>query len=448
MRFLNCKIFKLFLFTLLFFYIFISSYTYAQENSYWQKAGNLIKTGNINQALQEINQLLTKKPNDVLLLRLKGICLIKLNKTNQAVKILQKAVNIDPNNIAARFYLAKALTYQGNILEPIDILNFIQEKAPNSPYAKMAEKIIPKLRSTAIIKNPLDKKKRWNIYGNIALEYDDNVPSRSRAEDNTVTDSFRPVISGAFEYRFIDQNIDDKNFTLGARHSLYYSWHEKNKFSSYDLKANSSDIFYKKNGMFSDLPYSIEITGNYSNTRLGDKHYSDTAGISSSVSVEWYKKAVLIPNYSITWEDFKNDTSEPEKYSLDSITHSIGLEHYLQLLNDKLMWGLGYQYRNSNADGNQFDMDSHNIFTSFDLALPHDISLGTRIDYTNSDYTKYDPEPKRLDKIITVNTALTYPLKKDRVFLKIGHTYLRSQSERSFSDYKRNILSISLGFYL
>jgi tetratricopeptide (TPR) repeat protein len=421
---------------------------FAQETPYWEKAGNLIQSGSFIQALEEIDRLLVSYPDKALLLRLKGICFINLKDPDKAVKVLEKASQIDPDNIAIKFYLAKALTYQGNILESIDLLSLVQEKAPDSPYADIARRIIPRLLAAANVVQPINRQKRWNLYGSLSEEYDDNVSAAAREDDDVVTDSFRTVTSGAFEYRFIDQYIDDNNFSLGVRHSLYYSWHGKDKFSSYNLGINSSDLFFVRPGTISSMPYTFQLEANYTNARLNNNHYSDAVGLSSSLWIEWHQKATIVPKYRVVWEDFKEDTAEPGKYSRDSWSHYIGLDHYLQLLNENLLWGLGCEYRITNADGSQFDRDSYNIFTSFQIALPKDMSLFTRIDYTKADYTKYDPDPKRTDDIFTVNTILTYPLSKDNIYLRAGHTFLRSNSKTSFSDYKRNLFSLAVDFYM
>ncbi len=421
---------------------------FAQESSYWQKAGSLIKSENYKEAIKEIDELLINKPNDILLLRLKGVCFIKLGESDKAVNILQKALKANPENVAVRFYLAKAFAYQGKVSQSIDLLCFVIEKAPDSSYAGIAKELIPKLKATANITHPIDATKRWNLYLSLAEEYDDNVSATAREDDGVVTDSFRTVTSGAFEYRFIDQDVDESDFTLGTRHSMYYSWHGKNKFTSYNLGINSSDIFLDKNGMVWDKPYTLRFEGNYTNTWLGDKHFSDAAGVSSSAWIEWSPKSTVVPRYRAVWQDYKDDTSDPGKYSRDSWTHYIGLDHYLQLCNDNLLWGLGYEYRIVNADGTQFDRNSYNVFTSLSLALPKDMGLSTRIDYTNDDYVKYDPEPKRSDDIITVSTILTYPLSKDELYLKAGHTFLRSYSENNFSDYRRNVVSLAVEFYM
>lgn len=428
-------------------FLFFSNFTFAQENPYWQKAGKLIRSGDFNTAIKEIDRLLIEMPDDVLLLRIKGVCFLKLRKIDQAEKILRKAVLIEPLNVAVNFYLANALTGQGNISEAIEILSSIKESAPQSPYGQTAKKLLPQLRSLETNLRPLDQKKRWNLYLGLSNEYDSNVPARSRQQKNTVTDSFRTISSGVFAYRFIDQNIDDNNFTLGARHSLYYNWHQKRKFSPYDLGVNSSDLFLAQHGIFSGLPYKLKLEGNYTNTRLGKKHHSHASGVQSSLSIQWQEKAILTPRYSITWENFNYPGAEPEKYSLNGKTHYCGLDHYLRMFNGQLIWGLGYEYRIADTKGSQFKMNAYNLFTSFSLALPQGISLTNRLDYTNSDYTKYEPIPKRLDKVIRASTNFTYPLSEDNLFLTLGYTYLKSNSKADFASYRRNSFRISFDFY-
>ncbi|MFO7964529.1 MAG: tetratricopeptide repeat protein, partial [Desulfobacterales bacterium] len=177
----------------------------AEEYAYWQKAGDLMIAGDLNSAVKELDRLLFERPEDTLLLRLKGICFIGLGKTDQAERVLRRAVEINPSSVAARFYLAKALAQRGSVLESIDLLVSIQNMASDSPYANRAWEIMPRLRSVEAANRPVADSTRWNPYISLAMEYDDNVPARSKHESNTSTGSLRTTGSGAIEYRFIDQ---------------------------------------------------------------------------------------------------------------------------------------------------------------------------------------------------------------------------------------------------
>lgn len=442
MRFCSLK-----LVALVFFWLFFFSSASADENPYWKKAGELIQSGNLEEAIEEIDRHLVEMPDDVLLLRIKGVCFLKLGKLEQAENFSRKAVEVQPSNIAANFYLANALAGQGNIPEAIDLLVFIKDTAPESPYAEKAEELLPQLRSFETNLRPTDKKKKWNLYLGLSNEYDSNVPARSRHQKNTVTDSYRTASSGVFEYRFIDQDIDAIGLTLGARHSSYYSWHQKRKFSDYDLAVNSSDLILARSGRLISFPYKLKLEGGYTNTRLGSKRYSHAAKLGSDLAVEWNKRATLIPKYSLVWEDFKYTGADPGKYSLSGRTHCFGLDHYLRMLKDKVVWGLGYEYRVADTKGSQFKRDAYNVFTSVNIALPQGMSLSSRVGYMNSSYTKYEPVPKRLDKVFRTSADLTCPLSEDILFLTLGYSYLQSESKVDFADYRRNVFRVSLDLY-
>ena len=78
----------------------------SQQGSSWQHAGELIQPGNYAGALKESERLLAERLNNVLLLRFKGICLMETGRQDEAVKVLRRAVTLNPNSIASRFYLA------------------------------------------------------------------------------------------------------------------------------------------------------------------------------------------------------------------------------------------------------------------------------------------------------------------------------------------------------
>jgi len=88
----------------------------AQE--YWQTAAELVQAGEYAAACQVVDGLLADRPDDVLLLRIKGICLLETERETEAVSVLRHATEIEPTSVACRYYLAQALAYGETSLRP------------------------------------------------------------------------------------------------------------------------------------------------------------------------------------------------------------------------------------------------------------------------------------------------------------------------------------------
>ena len=419
------------------------------DETYWEKAGELIESGRMSEAVQELDRLLSQRPEDVLLLRLKGICLMEIEREDEAVLILRKAAQLDAENPAVQFYLAKALACRGSIREAIEVASALIDSAPDSPYAEMTERALPRLTVLDTSEQPLDDRKRWNLYADVSTEYDDNVPARSgKDEDPSSTDSMRTIASAAFEYRILDGRSEGRHMAAGLRYSTYSSWHWEEKFRGYDLGIHGAILFLRTGGTLRSMPFTLTVEGNFTHARLDREAYSNAFGARTQVALQWRDDAVLVPGYTFVKEDFDHDTEVPDMYSLDGLSHAFGVDHYAYLLGNRLTWGLGYAYSISRTTGSQFEMDGHRVFTSLSLALLHKMRLSGMVDYADAYYTKYVPDPKRHDHVLGFAVSLARSFYDEKAFLEIGYAYRYSDSKAAFADYERNVFRFSISCYL
>ncbi|MBN1669485.1 MAG: tetratricopeptide repeat protein [Kiritimatiellae bacterium] len=416
----------------------------AQVPECLQAAASLIKARQYAPAVQELDRLLTERADDILLLRLKGVCLMELGQSDEAAAVLKRAVALAPENVACRFYLAQALAYRGSVAEALRELGKVREMAPDSPYAERAATVIPKLHQLALSAQPMPAKRRWNVAARIAGEYDDNVPARSKHdEDGGSTDAWRALLSLYLEYRLLDQKIEKTPFTLGAAYSVYANWHEDDLYTDYDLVVHSGTVFVRKSGRRL-LPYNLEIAGSYSDVQLGTEPYSETAEARGELSIQWADWAVAAPRYSMSWKGFEDDTVQPDLYSRDGLDQTIGIDQYFYLFDNRLILGLGYGYRTARTEGGTFDIDSHNGQMSASVALPLNLRIRTRVEYADEDYIEYTPDPRRTDDSWTVSTSLSRAVCGDWLRAELNHTYVTSQSTLAFAEFDRNVYGASL----
>lgn len=147
----------------------------AAEAGFYDKASQLMNGKDYVAAHQEIQELLKERPEDIFLLRNKGVCLMESGQHDAAVKVLQRAVTIDPESISCHYFLGQALSYRGSIREAVAALESVLALAPDSTYAQQVKTILPQLweliDSAAVIRD----ENRWNLYFSTAADYDDNV---------------------------------------------------------------------------------------------------------------------------------------------------------------------------------------------------------------------------------------------------------------------------------
>jgi tetratricopeptide (TPR) repeat protein len=343
----------------------------AQESgACWEVPVRHMKAGDYTAALESLNDLLAEQPEVVLLQRLKGVCLIELDRPAEAVDILRQAVQGDPDNEAARFYLAKALAYSGCVREAIETLRQLQASFPNSPYAVKAEAVIANLENLLETAEPAREAKRWNIYLRLAGECDDNVSARSDEDDDS-SSSFRWAASSYLDMRILDQQLDRSFATVGVGLTGYASRHTKNDFDDYDLNTFGASVYLQKAFSVAKVPASLSLDAGYTWTELGRDTFSTAWNAGTRLDIQWSDYASFRLRYSVADLDFKEDTDWPDFFSRDGQEHNIGADQFFFLFDNRLIVGLGYTYRILDTEGSQFESDSHNLSGSVTLRLPY-----------------------------------------------------------------------------
>lgn len=419
----------------------------AQPGSYWQPAGALIQGGNYAGALKETERLLGEHPDDTVILRLKGICLIELGRADEAVATLRRAVSLNPASVAARFYLAQALAAQGGALEARDLLREVQAMAPASEYARRAATILPDLENLGSSRQAMPDKKRWDVSLRLAGEYDDNVPTRAQNDPTrSKAGSFRLVTAMDLDFRVFDQKLDQTSCTLGAGYSIYQSFHERSALQAYDLTSQSGRLYVEHSGQTSGMPYKARVTGLYTDDRLSGSPFGTTAGLRAALELQWASWAVLAPSYSVDWKNFKNNGTPPALFSRDGVEQSVGFNQYFYTLHNKLVLNIGYAYRWADTKGQEFNLSSHQVNAGATVALPWKCTWTTSLAYSSEDYVDYTFTPRRVDDVITVSTVLSRPLWSPDATLDLGYAHTSSFSVSTVS-YRRNVISLGLGYH-
>lgn len=441
---------KCLLFLIVFLWITASTFA-RQDDTKWERAGELIRTGNYAAALREIDHQLKNSPDNVLLLRFKGICLTELGNLGEATTILHRALEIDSQNIASRYYLSQALAYSGNISEAIKYLSEIQQMVPESKYAEQARKILPELENLKVAAEPFPTEKRWHLTLRSALEYDDNVPMASREDDKaTPTDSFRFVIPALYgEYRIWDESIDHTPVTVGGGYALYQSLYERAPLNDFRLTSQNFRTFLRRSGQVLNFPYQAAVENSYIYASLGGKLFSYGDEIKVSSDLQLHRRMMLSSFYSVIVERFKKAAVFPDFFSRDGSSQTLGVGPTFYILQNRVIFNCVYTYTLGGTTGSQFDQDRHGVSTSVLLALPWKIKAAGGFQYQRSDYTDFtdfNSFTRRLDSSYAISAGLSRAIWKDKLVLELNYQHTWNRSKQTFADYRQNIFGTAFTY--
>lgn len=417
----------------------------AADEPYWQSAIPYFEANDFKGAYTELERLLKARPDDPLLLRLQGVCLIELGNYDSAVKILERSVTLDPESIACRYYYARALACQGSLLSAIEVLNEVIQLSPDSEYAKQSQAILPELKNLAGSVRAIPDVKRWNLYANTALEYDDNVPGRAKNSAlDTPKDSWRNTYTLYGEYRVLDQKIDASPLSLGCGYSINGSTYHRNSFSHYDMLSQELIIYIRHSDRLWDRAYTAKLQGGFSDTMLDWEDYSNVGSLDGSFDYRWHER--ITAKFIVGWYKnyFENDSEFPEFYSRDGDSYKIGVENYVYCMKNRLVLGLRYIYRKEDTEGKLFVIRSNDLTGSLNAYLPWQLHFSGSVIYQEEDYTNYTYDPKRLDDLLTFYASIERPIWKSWLTLRINYIYNTADSNFDFAEYRKNTIGISL----
>lgn len=419
------------------------------------RVASLIKAENYREALAATDLALKQKPEDVTLLRLRGVSLMEENRIDEAVRVLRQAVGLDPESVACRYYLAQALAYQGRVHEAVRLLEAVQAAAPQSEYARLSATVLPELRLLAQSSQEIgdvptvaaQPQKRFSVDLRLAAEYDTNIPARADSDpDPSPKRGGRLAGSANLEYRPLDQKLDSAPVTLGLGYVGYQSLHERKSLQIYDVTQHAGIAYVQRNGQLGGKPYELRLGGRFEFTDVDYHRYSRAIRAEASASLQPAAWTVIALRYGIAGKEFDNDTVLPKLFSRDSLEQSFGVTQFFYLLKNRLILGVGYAYAADDADGLLFQQNSHQYTALAQIALPGQFTLRTTLEYLQDGYVNFVPSPRRIDDIWRVTNTLSRPLFVKNLSAEVGYLYETSNSTRDFADYQRTVYSIALNY--
>ena len=329
----------------------------------------LIQTHQFDAALAKFSGIPRAESDQVLILRLQGVCYLKLERYPEAEKTLRQATQADLTNVATRFYLAQTLASEGKVSDSIPLLESVLSTAPDSEYGDLSRKILPALRSLVAVtptqatppdgyaqdSNPVisspEPPKRWGVTMSVAGAYDDNINENSRTPSTTSTqDGFSFVTSDELRVALLDEKIDDAPLTIRATYDFYQNVHDSSN-SSFDITTHDGALSFEKTTNLGNYPTKFFASGGYRNESQGGSKFDDSYTGAGSVATTWnsWLSSTIYDSYGEY--NYAGGTFFPSLFSRSGGVNRVGFYPIFSLWDGKLKLQPVYEY-NSYSDGN------------------------------------------------------------------------------------------------
>jgi len=413
---------------------------------YWEEAVAHIEADRYRQALAELNRQLESRPDDSFLLRLKGYTLIAMDRDAEAVPVLEGAVEADPEDTAAHYYLGQAYAYSGYLGHAVQRLEYVQSAAPDSRYADASGQLLTQLYGLVENSGEGYSEKPWELTVQLGTKYDDNVPARADNDpDDSPTDSWVYTVSGYGKYEALRLDELSSPVRAGVEVSGYQSLHNRDIFEGFDLTSGTARLYGTVRGDVAESPYTLSVNVGATRAWLDSDPYSIEYSASTSLDLQIGDHFLPSLGYTYTDMDFDADTEFPEFFSRDGNEHVARVGANVYLRDNRLILGATYSYTSSDTVGSQFDLSSNGIDTFLHASLPGRFNLTLTGSYSEQDYEEFVPDPARLDDVWTYGATLGREF-LDGLEVSMSYTSIKADSNRDFAQYEREIVDLSVRY--
>lgn len=407
-------------------------------------AAKLFQLADYNQALQEFQNLEKTYEQDPLIKRYIGMTLTLLGRLDEAAKSLEESVQMDPDNPANHYFLARVYHEQGNRAGAETELKKVIELDKGGYYGGPAKQALPLVEEKKLVYKP------WDLWGKLGYEYDSNVTLESNEERiRSLEDqnAGRYYVSTGESYNWLERG----RFRSQVKHEFYQSLHDDN-LNEYNYTFNEFGINnrYKTKLMGKDTDYFLrfEIPFGF----LDGNIFSFGVQAIAAMRMRLTKNTRSEIYHRYSHMEFGPDGSMPPLTSRDGEYNTTGVLHRYYFSRFKRNVYASYDISNAAAEGRNYDYVGHRVSTGFYTPLLiENLSLDLSASFETTNHYHYSTElftrqvNARRDNDWSFYCRLTYELTKNWS-IQAYYRYVNANNKNDIFQHDRHIGGTNLQF--
>lgn len=397
----------------------------------------LFTAGKYPQALRGFEKMLTKYPRDILIRRFHAITLSRLKKYDQAVTSFERALDIDPNNVATHFYLGETYYEMGEDEKARHEYRWVIEHDETSYQIRAKQAVFQTLQSSKKTEKP------WSIGLSNRYEFDTNATYKSR-DDNFSSagdqNSSRYTTTLYGSYKVAD--LKRWSFTADG----FYSQTLYNDFPN--LRTYTPGLGFS--GLFRfnlfKRPAFLNVREGISHTILRNKAYVFSNSISSNLIMFLHNKIRTTMSYRWSYNNYDASGILPDITARDGISQNVTFQNTFYL-NDKKNFYIGaaYDFEDVSAEGTHSIKHAHGGRLIVHAPLIEKIEGDVVLQLKNSEYPKFAGPLKRNDTLASIRVQISRPLWE---YLNIIASYQWEDvnARNNIYEYSKHVTGLELAY--
>jgi cytochrome c-type biogenesis protein CcmH/NrfG len=384
------------------------------------------------EARAALQRAVERTPDDAEVWMVLGLTALDLNDVPTARHAFDTAGSLDPElTQLAEYNRAVAEIQEGDLRAAEATLEQTIELDPESVEARHARLLLERVRTRL---DAIPEPKRWRLWGNMGLLYDDNVSTRAADVSSGVGDGAGLVeLSGA--YRLFDRGSTELEVGYDFYQTAYFD------LSDFNLQIHGFSI----DGTHPVGPGDLSLGYRYNLSTLGGDRFLDIhdARLGYGLSITPSIYSTLTPRFLA--KNFEDDER-------DALQGAILWDTFIFFGEGGTYLWIGARPELEDADAPEFDY--RGVSGIARLRAPFGTPLGEALldlsyRFQLRDYENVTPSlgEKRDDRLHVARARLGHTIAKN-VWLRLEYEYTRSDSNLPSVDYRQNIVALTATFSL
>ncbi|NVN97699.1 MAG: tetratricopeptide repeat protein [Geobacteraceae bacterium] len=391
-----------------------------------------------------------------------GIALVQQGKYDSGIKILHRAVELDPENADANYYLGMALNRTApdktaeshlkrslmvNPLNPglnyelgihyfqkdvkAEAADYFEQVIELAPGSEMASKSAEYLRKI----NEKSQGKRWDLSIFLGGQYDSNVMLNGRGMPLPGGYSGKSDWSALTNLRASYTPLKSEQTEIGIGYSFYQSLH--NKLYNFDITQNLVDL---------SATYAIDsnttVKGVYSfeYLLLGGNDYDFAHSLAPSLVMK-NSMGTTTFDYRFRNTSYRNSEQFLTNSDRNGYNNLAGISHILPISDSVAIWGL-YNFDSERTNRREWDYVGNRFLAGLRAPLPFTLVADLSAEIYLKDYRVNDPayaatrhdNQQTFSATVTKYLSANYSISLSEVLSKNKCTIPEFEYERSITS--------------
>ncbi len=409
-------------------------------------AAELFQAGEYEQALDALEPLLQKYPQDALLIRYKAMALDRLGRSEEAIKLFENLLKDSPDHIPSRYFLGQAYERIGNTEAAAHQWQTVAEQGKETPYGQWAEESMKRIGSVAKPEKKAAKRFRAGLrYG---YEYDSNVilkPEDKRLSGSGDQNAGRHTLDAIFRYQAFSKRDVAVDLFYSAGQTLHDDSLNEFNFTSQEF---GTDIRKRLKLMAKEvtLGTKYEFLAGF----LDGDLFSIRNRVTFSADSRLTRRTRSILFARLTPANYGPDGSNPPQTSRDGLYTDYGITQYFYSSDFKRYLYVREEYNRADVRGGNFELRGQTtragIYSPLFWKTDFDFSAGFEFNkYPRFSSLSSLDTARRRDMNWDLYAALTHHLNPS-LGVRGFYRFINAENRNGFFEYDRHIGGVQVIF--